>query len=128
MARIGIVGTGWGARVQVPTFREAGLNVVAIAGFHRNKTREVADELGVRPHDHWRELVGASDVDLVSVTAPPYEHREIALAALEAGKHVLCEKPTTLSPLEAEHLVTAAERRPQQLAIVDHGCASFRVA
>ena len=120
MARIGIVGTGWGARVQVPTFREAGLDVVAIAGFHRNKTREVAEELAARPHDHWRELVSASDVEIVSVAAPPYEHREIALAALEAGKHVLCEKPTTLSPLEAEHLVTAARRRPQQIAIIDH--------
>jgi predicted dehydrogenase len=120
MARIGIVGTGWGARVQVPTFREAGLDVVAIAGFHRNKTHEVADGLGVRAHDHWRELVTARDVDLVSVTAPPYEHREIAVAALEAGKHVLCEKPTTLSPLEAEHLVTAAKRRPEQIALIDH--------
>ncbi len=120
MARIGIVGTGWGARVQVPTFREAGLDVVAIAGFHRSKTRQIAEELGVRPHDHWRELVTASDVELVSVVAPPYEHREIALAALEAGKHVLCEKPTTLSPLEAEHLVTAAKRRPRQIAIIDH--------
>jgi predicted dehydrogenase len=120
MAKIGIVGTGWGVHVQVPTFREAGLEVVAIAGAHRNKTRETAAELGVRPHDHWRELVTARDVELVSVVAPPFEHREIALAALEAGKHVLCEKPTTLSPLEAEHLVTAARRRPQQLAIIDH--------
>ena len=120
MAKVGIVGTGWGARVQVPTFREAGLDVVAIAGFHRNKTRQVAAELGVRPHDQWQELISAGDVDLVSVVAPPYEHREIALAALEAGKHVLCEKPTTLSPLEAEHLVTAARRRPQQIALIDH--------
>lgn len=120
MARVGIVGTGWGARVQVPTFREAGLEVIAIAGFHRNKTRQVAAELGVRPHDQWQELISAGDVDLVSVVAPPYEHREIALAALEAGKHVLCEKPTTLSPLEAEHLVTAARRRPQQIALIDH--------
>jgi predicted dehydrogenase len=120
MGRVGIVGTGWGARVQVPTFREAGLDVVAIAGAHRNKTRQIADELGVRPHDQWQELVNADDVDLVSVVAPPYEHREIALAALEAGKHVLCEKPTTLSPLEAEHLVTAARRRPRQIAIIDH--------
>jgi hypothetical protein len=45
MARIGIIGTGWGARVQVPAFREAGLDVVAIAGSHRNKTRRVAGEL-----------------------------------------------------------------------------------
>ncbi len=120
MARIGIVGTGWGARVQVPTFREAGLDVVAIAGFHPDKTREIADELGVRPHDHWRELVEAKDVDLVSVTAPPYEHREIAIAALAAGKHVLCEKPTTLNPHEAEQLVEAAKQHPRQIAIIDH--------
>lgn len=103
MARIGIVGTGWGARVQVPTFREAGLDVVGVAG-----------------RDEWRELVTAENVDLVSVVAPPYQHREVALAALEAGKHVLCEKPTTLSPLEAEELVSAAKARPDQLALIDH--------
>lgn len=103
MARIGIVGTGWGAHVQEPTFREAGLDVVAVAG-----------------RDQWRELVTAENVDLVSVVAPPYEHREIALTALEAGKHVLCEKPTTLSPLEAEELVSAAKKRPAQLALIDH--------
>ena len=120
MARIGIVGTGWGARVQAPTFREAGLDVVAIAGRDPQKTRKAADELGLRPHDHWRELVTSADVDFVSVTAPPFEHREIALAALEAGKHVLCEKPTTLSPAQAEELVAAARRRPEQIAIIDH--------
>ena len=103
MARIGIVGTGWGARVQEPMFREAGLDVVGVAG-----------------RDQWRELVTAKNVDLVSVVAPPYQHREVALAALEAGKHILCEKPTTLSPLEAEELVRAAKQRPNQLALIDH--------
>jgi predicted dehydrogenase len=120
MARIGILGTGWGARVQVPTFREAGLNVVAIAGFHRNKTRDLAGELGLRPHDDWRSVVAAPDVDLISIVTPPSEHRGMAIAALEAGKHVLCEKPTALNALEAEHLVAAAKNRPQQIALIDH--------
>jgi predicted dehydrogenase len=120
MARIGIVGTGWGARVQVPTFREAGLDVIAIAGFHKNKTRELAAELGLRAHDDWHEVVTAEDVDLVSIVTPPSEHRLMAIAALEAGKHVLCEKPTALNALEAEHLLAAAKRRPQQLALIDH--------
>ena len=44
MARIGIIGTGWGARSQVPNFREAGLEVVAIAGSHGDKTKRVAEE------------------------------------------------------------------------------------
>ena len=120
MARVGIVGTGWGARVQVPTFREAGLEVTAIAGFHRQKTHDLAAELGLRPHDDWHEVVTADDVDLVSIVTPPSEHRQMALAALEAGKHVLCEKPTALNALEAEHLLAAAKGRPEQIALIDH--------
>lgn len=119
MARVGIVGTGWGSRVQVPVFREAGLQVVAIAGFHADKTRELAAGLGLRAYDDWRELV-ASDLDLVSVTSPPSEHREMAIAALEAGKHVICEKPTALNAAEASELVEAAKRDPDRIAIIDH--------
>jgi len=120
MARIGIIGTGFGARVQTPLFRQAGLEVVALAGFHRNKTQQIADELGVRAYDDWRELVSASDVDLISVTTPPSEHREMAIAALDAGKHVLCEKPTALNADEARQLVDAARRHPERIAIIDH--------
>lgn len=120
MANIGIVGTGWGARVQVPTFREAGLNVVAIAGFHRNKTMELASELGLRGYERWQDLVGSPDIDLVSIVTPPSEHREMAIAALERGRHVLLEKPTAMSVLEAEHLVAAAASRPERIALIDH--------
>jgi predicted dehydrogenase len=120
MARIGIVGTGWGARVQVPTFREAGLEVTAMAGFHREKTRQLASELGVRAYDDWHQVVTADDVDLVSIVTPPSEHREMALAALEAGKHVLCEKPTALNAAEARQLVAAAKQHPRQIALIDH--------
>lgn len=120
MAKVGIVGTGWGARVQVPTFREAGLEVTAIAGFHRNKTRELGGELGVRAHDDWREVVSSPEVDLVSIVTPPSEHREMAIAALELGKHVLCEKPTALNALEAEHMLLAAKRFSSQITLIDH--------
>lgn len=120
MANIGIVGTGWGARVQVPTFREAGLNVVAIAGFHRNRTQQVADELGLRPYERWQQVIESPDIDLVSIVTPPSEHREMAIAALERGKHVLLEKPTAMSILEAGHLVAAAATRPRRLALIDH--------
>jgi predicted dehydrogenase len=120
MANIGIVGTGWGARVQVSTFREAGLNVVAIAGHRPERTRQTASELDVRPHDDWREVVTSPDVQLISIVTPPSEHREMALAALEAGKHVLLEKPTALNAGEAEELVAAAKRHPDRVALIDH--------
>lgn len=119
MAKIAIVGTGWGARVQVPTFREAGLEVIGIAGLDRDKTRRLADELGVRAFESWHDTV-TSDAGLISIVTPPSEHREMALAALEAGKHVLCEKPTALHAGEAEELVEAARRRPAQIALIDH--------
>ena len=69
MHKIGIVGTGWGARVQVPAFREAGLDVVAIAGHDPDRTRRIAEELRVEPFEDWRDLV-RSDVDLVSIVTP----------------------------------------------------------
>ena len=66
MARIGIIGTGWGARVQVPTFREACLSVVAIAGHNRMRTRTVAASSAFARRRHgvrWRLPRGRSRVD-----------------------------------------------------------------
>jgi predicted dehydrogenase len=120
MARVGIVGTGWGTRVQVPLFRQAGLQVVAIAGFRAEKTAETAGGLELRGHDDWRELIASPDVDLVSIVTPPSEHREMTLAALRVGKHVLCEKPTAMSVSEAEEMVKAAAWRPELVTLIDH--------
>jgi predicted dehydrogenase len=131
MARIGIIGTGWGARSQVPNFREAGLEVVAIAGSHRNKTKRVAEELGLEAVDEWRELVTRGDIDLVTIVTPPSEHLAMATAALDAGKHVICEKPTALDASEAERLVEVGKRNPGRVAIIDHELRflpSFRAA
>ena len=76
MARVGIIGRGWGARVQEPAFREAGLEVARVAA-----------------RSEWQDVVKADDIDLITVVLPPAMHREIAIAALEHGKHVLSEKP-----------------------------------
>ncbi|HEX6160273.1 MAG TPA: Gfo/Idh/MocA family oxidoreductase [Thermoanaerobaculia bacterium] len=122
MAKIGVIGTGWGARVQVPAFRGAGHEVVGLAGFHREKTRRTAEQLGggLAAYDDWRALVDADDVELVTITTPPSEHREMAEHALRRGKHVILEKPTALHAGEAEELVRLAADRPEQIAIIDH--------
>lgn len=130
MARVGIIGTGWGARVQAPAFREAGLEVVAIAGHNADRTRRAAAELGLEAFDDWRALV-TSNIDLVTIVTPPSEHLSMASAALDAGKHVLSEKPMALDAAEAEELVAAARRHPDQLALIDHELRflpSFRAA
>lgn len=119
-ARIGIVGTGWGARVQVPAFRSAGLEVTAIAGRDAEKTRGIGRELDLDPFEDWKDLVSSPEFSLVSIVTPPSEHLAMALAALEAGKHVISEKPTAMSAQEAEWMAGAASRRPGQLALIDH--------
>lgn len=103
MARVAIIGSGWGTRVQVPAFTAAGLDVVH-----------------VRARDDWRSAALARDVDLVSIVTPPSSHREMALAALDAGKHVICEKPTALDAAEASQMLDAARQRGGQLALIDH--------
>jgi predicted dehydrogenase len=121
MSGIGIIGTGWGARVQVPAFRSVGLEVVALAGSQAAKTARIAGELGVAWHSaDWRELLERPDLAVVSIVTPPALHREMALAALAAGKHVLCEKPTAMDTFEAEVMAAAAAARPDQLALIDH--------
>jgi predicted dehydrogenase len=116
--KIGIIGTGWGARTQVPAFRSAGLEVTAIAGRDREKTRKAAAILSLEAFDDWRALIGA--VDLVSIVTPPLHHREMTLAAIEAGRHVLCEKPTAVDAGEAEEMLAAAKAHPQQVTLIDH--------
>ena len=62
----------------------------------------------------WRRIIERDDVDLVDVCTPGDTHAEIAIAALEAGKHVLCEKPLANTVEEAEAMVAAAERARQR--------------
>lgn len=67
----------------------------------------------VRYFKDWRELLASDACDAVVITVPHLVHHEIAVAALEAGKHVLCEKPMTIRASDAEAIVAAAERHPE---------------
>ncbi|TPX03347.1 Gfo/Idh/MocA family oxidoreductase, partial [Schumannella luteola] len=70
-----------------------------------------AEQLGwAESGTDWREVVSRDDIDIVDICTPPQFHAEIALAAIEAGKHVFCEKPITNDPDEARAIVAAAAR------------------
>lgn len=118
---IAIIGTGWGTRVQIPAFRAAGLEIVALVGRDRTKTERLAQELSIGfATNDWREVLGRDDVQLVSIITPPNLHREMAIAALEASKHVLCEKPMAMNTGETEAMVAAAAAHDKSFAIIDH--------
>jgi predicted dehydrogenase len=119
--RVGFIGSGWTDSTQIPTFRLGGLTPQAIASANPAKARAVADRHGVpEVYDSWQELVASKNVDIVSICTPPHLHKEIAVAALQAGKHVVSEKPTALNVGEAEEMLAAAQAAPDQLAIIDH--------
>ncbi|MEV4945375.1 Gfo/Idh/MocA family oxidoreductase [Streptomyces sp. NPDC053755] len=84
--------------------------LAAVAGRDAAAVRSAAHRHGwAAAETDWRALVARDDVRLVDVCTPGDSHAEIAIAALEAGKHVLCEKPLANSVAEAEAMVAAAE-------------------
>jgi predicted dehydrogenase len=120
--RIGLIGTGFARRVQLPALALVpDTQVTGIASGRRERAAAVAEEFAIpRVHADGLELAAAPDVDLVIVSSTPPSHALFAIAALEAGKHVLCEKPMALNAAEARRMTDAAEQRSGQLAWMDH--------
>jgi predicted dehydrogenase len=84
-------------------------SMVAVAGRTGEAVRAAAARLGwAEAVTDWRELLDRTDIDLIDICTPGDSHAEIAIAALRAGKHVLCEKPLANSVPEAEAMAEAA--------------------
>lgn len=85
--------------------------MVVLGGRDAGRAAQAAERMGwEEASTDWRKIVERDDVDLVDICTPGDSHAEIAIAALEAGKHVLCEKPLANTVEEAERMVAAAER------------------
>lgn len=110
--RWGILGPGGIARAFTSDLRTAGLDVVAVGSRRRESAEAFAADFAV-PHAHgsYEELVSDPTVDIVYVATPHPLHAANALLALEAGKHVLVEKPFTLNAAEAAAVRDAAADR-----------------
>lgn len=118
--RVGVIGTGFGSQVQIPAFQaHPRAEVVAVSSGTPGKAAKIAEQFGVRQaFDRYQDLVTA-DLDLVSITAPPSEHHSMSLAALAAGRHVLCEKPMAMNAAEASEMLERAESRGV-VHLIDH--------
>jgi predicted dehydrogenase len=85
--------------------------MAVLCGRNESAAAAAADKLGWSAWvTDWRDVVARDDIDVVDICTPGDSHREIALAALEAGKHVLCEKPLANTVAEAEEMTDAAEQ------------------
>ena len=104
-----VVGTGFGSRVHVPALRNAGFEVIAMVGRDVERTGRRAERLGVPTAcTSLAEALALPGVDVVSIASPPVSHAELAIAAVEAGRHVLCEKPFSIDAGEARRMRDAA--------------------
>jgi len=119
--RVGVVGTGFARRVQLPAFEHVGgLKATAVASGKRENAEATAREFGIpKVYSDALELVKDPEVDAVFIASTPPTHAQYAIAALAAGKHVLCEKPTALNAAESSAMVQAAGRS-SRLAWIDH--------
>lgn len=88
--------------------------VTAIASRDRVKAEEVAQRLGIaKVHDSYEALLADPEIDVIYNPLPNHLHVPLSIQALEAGKHVLCEKPIGLDAADARRLLEAAERYPR---------------
>ena len=121
--QVGIIGAGGIARyAHVPGYQAVkGVKLVAVADIVPGKAAELAQEFGI-PHayESMEEMFANEQLDAVSVCTPNFAHKEVTLAALNAGLHVLCEKPIAMNLAEGREMVETAARLGKVLQIGLH--------
>jgi predicted dehydrogenase len=112
--KVAVLGTGFMGRVHLEALRRVeAAEPTAVFGRNLDAARKLASGFGIeKVSTDWRELLASPEIDAVHICTPNAQHFEMAKAALAAGKHVLCEKPLSVSAAEAEELVKlAAEKK-----------------
>jgi predicted dehydrogenase len=121
--RIGIIGCGGFANQKhMPSLARLTdqVELVAFCDIVEDRAREAAAKYGTADasvYTNYRDLLSDSSIDIVHVLTPNRSHSEISVAALEAGKHVMCEKPMAKTAADARAMVAAAERTGKKLCI-----------
>lgn len=116
--RIALVGVGAAAQVNhIPALKKVeGIEVVGLCDKDAEKAQRVAQKFGIPTAVcRMEELLERDDIDALDICTPNYLHAPMAVAALEAGKHVLCERPLARSGAEAAAMVKAARKADRTL-------------
>lgn len=119
MTKVGLIGAGGISSVHLPAYREHpdAVELAAVCDADEDRATDVAEEFGV---DYWTDfeaMLAEADIDAVDITLPHHLHHPVTKAALEAGKHVLVEKPFATSTADALELVDLAAERDLTLMV-----------
>src|SRR6202022_147508 len=117
---IGLIGSGFMGQAHTDAYRRAGILyrnlprtpvLYAIADQNDALAEQARGRLGfAKAYGDWRRLIADPGVDVVDITTPNHLHVEPALAALEAGKHVYCEKPMAVKVADGQRMAAAAQK------------------
>ena len=130
LIRVGIIGAGGiVSSVHVPGLkRQANVELVAVANRSLESSRRAADELGIaNAYANWEALLEAGGLDAVLIGTWPYMHRDITLAALDEGLHVLCQARMANDAAEAREMLAASQRRPNLVCQLVPTSGSYRI-
>ena len=120
---VGLIGAGmmgsWG---HYPGYAEIPdkAKMVAVCDKEPSALNDLAERSGAKPYTDYQELLKDPKVDAVDICLPHFLHGRVALAALEAGKHVIVEKPFTMTLSEADQVIAAAKRTGLKLMVAEN--------
>jgi predicted dehydrogenase len=118
--RLGMIGCGniaASAHLPAVAMLPGMVQLVAVADVRESAAQEAAAPFGADFYTDYRRILERKDIDMVVVTTPEFLHREQVVAAAEAGKHILCEKPMASSMADADAMILACERAGVRLMV-----------
>jgi predicted dehydrogenase len=116
---VGIIGAGTIFDVHVQAYQEIGQEVRAVADVDLERAKRVAQQYSIPlACTDWQDLIKRDDLDIIDVCTPPRFHKEIAVGALKAGKHVVCEKPLGPNLADVDEILQAEADSAGKLLVV----------
>lgn len=128
--RLGLIGAGRNTRDRhIPGFLNVeGVELTAVANRSRESGQRVADSFNIPTvYDNWRDLLDDPSIDAVCIGTWPYMHRNLTIAALEKGKHVLTEARMAANAGEAREMLEASRNHPELVTQIVPGPSTFKV-
>ncbi len=109
--KVAVIGLGFMGRTHIQSLRRLGIEVYGVAGISEEEAKNAAKELSISKwYRTLDEAVADPEVQVIHLCTPNHLHFSQAKKALEAGKHVLCEKPLALTPIESKELAELAKK------------------
>ena len=124
-----VAGAGFIGPVHVEALRRLGIRVKGILGSSTAKSETAANQLGLpKAYARYEEILSDPEVEVIHITTPNRQHRDMVIGALDAGKHVVCEKPLATNSVETSQLVERARKNPTLLTAVNYNVRFYPLA